>query len=248
MHRASTLELYNAGMANDDKVVATVLDRRKTSMEWPVAVDERLRLLTFLAVREHEENGSSRTARPSAVQVLTNLILNHPLTGVAYLADETDVGLLVTAAEVNQSYAWVDREPWLGRPRSRVYSSAERIVRSRTKGSVLPPGAVSVTRPSRWGNPFALYQKDNQWFVEQPRGSARPFRTRKQAHIEARDLFRRWLDDDLGPVGTDLDRRRQRILTELGSLRGRPLACYCPLELACHADELLLRANPAEPE
>ena len=33
---------------------------------------------------------------------------------------------------------------------------AERIQRRRTKGWRMPPGAVNVTRPSDWGNPFRV--------------------------------------------------------------------------------------------
>jgi hypothetical protein len=31
-------------------------------------------------------------------------------------------------------------------------------------------------------------------------------------------------------------------------LRGRPLGCWCPLDVACHADVLLELANAPEPE
>ena len=33
---------------------------------------------------------------------------------------------------------------------------AKRIQRQRTKGWRMPPGAVYVGRPSRWGNPFPV--------------------------------------------------------------------------------------------
>jgi len=36
-----------------------------------------------------------------------------------------------------------------------------RIQQRRTKGWRKPPGAVSVARPSRWGNPFPVEQHDH---------------------------------------------------------------------------------------
>ena len=121
-----------------------------------------------------------------------------------------------------------------------------RVRRSRARGSRLPAAAVCVTRPSRYGNPFS----------GEDRGAA----ARAYAH---------WLpsvwsgfvpaDEDAwvgvarevaGAFGVRADDaqavRSGRWLTgpdPFGPLRGRPLACWCPLPGPgeadrCHAAEL----------
>lgn len=102
----------------------------------------------------------------------------------------------------------------------------KRIQRKRTKGWKMPPNTVSVTRPGPWGNPrrVGMYQ-----------GYGRE---------DAVADFRRWLERDFacrswegvyGPPPT-----KQRIRKEL---RGKNLACFCPLNQPCHADILLEIAN-----
>lgn len=49
--------------------------------------------------------------------------------------------------------------PGLGHARRRsgtLWGVAQRLQRSRRKGSRLPPGVVVVTRPTKWGNPHPL--------------------------------------------------------------------------------------------
>lgn len=77
------------------------------------------------------------------------------------------------------------------------------------------PDAVIVARPSKWGNPFEI-GKDG---------------TRQ----ECVDLFDRWM-------------RRQEPMwadhpPDAAELRGKDLACWCPLDQPCHADVLLKLAN-----
>lgn len=55
-------------------------DRRKTSMEWPVGVDDRLRLLVRLA----EQSGDHRPT--SASELLAALICDQPLDGTRLAA------------------------------------------------------------------------------------------------------------------------------------------------------------------
>ena len=54
--------------------------------------------------------------------------------------------------------------------------------------------------------------------------------------------FRSWLES--GPAD---DPRRQWILENVESLRGKKLACWCPLDAACHADVLAALANEKSP-
>lgn len=66
-----------------------------------------------------------------------------------------------------------------------------RIQRKRTKGWRMPPDAVYVGRPTKWGNPFDI----------------------------------------------------AIMIESINELRGKDLACWCPLDRPCHADVLLELAN-----
>ena len=106
----------------------------------------------------------------------------------------------------------------------------ERIQRKRTKGWRMPEGAVYVGRGTKWGNPFAIREKGP--FVN-------PRRTVQNA-AEAVALFRQWYKFPVavGPA--------------IAELRGKDLACWCPLidaegnRVPCHADLLLEWANAPE--
>ena len=85
----------------------------------------------------------------------------------------------------------------------------KRIQRKRTKGWKMPSNTVYVGRPSKWGNPYAI-----------ERGQF----TREQA-IEAYENYIKrvlWIIHDF-----------------LDPLKGKDLACWCPLDKKCHADILL---------
>lgn len=116
-----------------------------------------------------------------------------------------------------------------------------RIQRRRVKGWTLTGaadphrGGVIVSRPSRYGNPCKVGLMQEMGY-EDP-------------HAAAAANYRTWLAGDRTDDPTDAgDHRRARILESLPTLRGKDLACTCPLNQACHADYLLLRANmpPAE--
>ncbi len=99
-----------------------------------------------------------------------------------------------------------------------------RIQLSRQKGYRKPPGAVVVARPSKWGNPFRV-------------GEINP--VTRDSLITSRTEAVEWYSLHTGPMGNyELD------LTEVrAELAGRDLACWCPLDEPCHADELLEIAN-----
>jgi len=98
----------------------------------------------------------------------------------------------------------------------------------------MPENTVYVGRPSRWGNWFPFYE-----FI-QDGGDL------YSAREKVRDLFEDNLeemikDGDCLPVnGEDLT-----IEEWLAPLRGKDLACWCPLDHPCHADVLLRLANKA---
>lgn len=89
-----------------------------------------------------------------------------------------------------------------------------RIQLRRTRGWRLPDGAVVVARPTRWGNPFVVGED----------GIA--------DRVEAVSRYREYVARD--PRVAQAARER---------LRGRDLACWCPLDAPCHADVLLELAN-----
>lgn len=93
-----------------------------------------------------------------------------------------------------------------------------RIQRKRTKGFKLPPNTVSVTRPGRWGNPFKV-------------GDDVPGLPGEK--MDAEDCVHCFTI-----FMPDFTREAAR-----KELRGKNLACFCPLDQPCHANVLLEVAN-----
>lgn len=103
----------------------------------------------------------------------------------------------------------------------------KRIQRKRTKGWRMPEGAVYVGRPSRWGNPFVVGKDgDADRCVHKYVNWLLPYRhfgetaTMEHFCISQANL--------------------ERIQREL---KGKDLACFCPLDQPCHANVLLELAN-----
>lgn len=117
-------------------------------------------------------------------------------------------------------------------------SQPKRIQRKRTKGWRMPPDAVYVGRPSRWGNPYVVGAVlwDRSLYVTD--GVVRDAQ-------HAVDLYRRWLVGSAGGVRTGHGPITSAFLTmgDPRELCGRDLACWCPLDSPCHADVLLEVAN-----
>lgn len=109
----------------------------------------------------------------------------------------------------------------------------KRIQLSRQKGLRQPEGCVVVARPTKWGNPFHVKPKAPM--------------TSEGARVTVVAAFRAWLIDpdwiDFGANQQHMRERRQAILDGLPELRGKDLACWCPLDAPCHADVLLEMAN-----
>jgi hypothetical protein len=104
----------------------------------------------------------------------------------------------------------------------------KRIQRKRSKGWQMPDGAVYVGRPTKWGNQAQL----EPWYLEAVEAGAMSDAGRRG--LAAHD-YREMLEAD--------DEMRAEARREL---RGKDLACWCPLDQPCHADVLLEIAN-AEP-
>lgn len=96
------------------------------------------------------------------------------------------------------------------------------------------PDAVIVARPSKWGNPF-------DWQVAKEMGYG-------DGRLAARNAFRGWLNGEdwglpQGQTRLSMAAKRTVIRRAMAELRGRDLACWCPLDQPCHADVLLELAN-----
>jgi hypothetical protein len=92
-----------------------------------------------------------------------------------------------------------------------------RIQRKRVKGWKMPPNTVYVGRPSIWGNPYELRRGDSH--------ELKMAVVNYRAAIEANQLS------------------AERFRKPIAQLRGKNLACWCPLDQPCHADVLLEIAN-----
>jgi hypothetical protein len=102
-----------------------------------------------------------------------------------------------------------------------------RIQRRRVRGWKMPPNTVSVTRPGRYGNRYAIgeapiHVDDRCWLVTDA--------------AMAKRLYAEWIEWQF----KFLPSWRDSIKRELG---GKNLACWCPLNQPCHADVLLELAN-----
>ena len=85
------------------------------------------------------------------------------------------------------------------------------------------PDAVIVARPTKWGNPYSIDKF----------GSAKG----------ACDAYHYWL---VGMPPSMMDDQAISVMNDIHELRGKDLACWCPLDQNCHADVLLKLANKPE--
>ena len=99
----------------------------------------------------------------------------------------------------------------------RTCDGPRRIRLQRTRGWRLPAGTVVVSRPTRWGNPFVV-------------GAP--------GIVDRAEAVRRYRE--FASTNEDLLREARALL------RGKDLACWCPVGEACHADVLLELANAGD--
>lgn len=137
-----------------------------------------------------------------------------------------------------------------------------RIQRQRTKGWHMPENTVYVGRGSRFGNPFRIGRPDPlsvvhktlmdaatccQYYRQGIEAAAQLGTEHSIYHPNQDALWWAWqmVGDDEGLViGADL---AVMIETEIYTLKGKNLACWCPLDQPCHADILLEKANGKGP-
>jgi hypothetical protein len=93
------------------------------------------------------------------------------------------------------------------------------------KTNNIPPNAIYVGRPSRWGNDMTISELQVLF----------PDDTKEELYVKAVEWFRIYA--------------KERLKTEpdwLRSLKGKDLVCWC-VPLPCHANILLELANKEEP-
>lgn len=120
-------------------------------------------------------------------------------------------------------------------------TTPKRIQLSRKKGWRKPENTVVVSRPSKWGNPYKVggeivirSYEDESLFINVSRQTAR-ISPRIAVLLYQHLWLTSWSIGDFpmnrpGPGAID-------------ELRGKNLACWCPLDQPCHADVLLELAN-----
>jgi hypothetical protein len=118
----------------------------------------------------------------------------------------------------------------------------DRIRLSRRKGWRKPEGAITVTRPGYWGNPFRIGETPAEVRARDPQlwdwGGLRVLDdAHRLTRAEAVEAFRSWMRLAVGRSG------RPRSSEAQVELRGHDLACWCTLDGPCHADVLLEIAN-----
>jgi Domain of unknown function (DUF4326) len=111
----------------------------------------------------------------------------------------------------------------------------DRIQLSRARGWRKPPGAVVVSRPSKWGNPFAIGERIDRnsplWpYIAQvvPGGAA-----------DLNDIVPLAPEMVVTAYGWWFIQQPALMLTVREELGGKDLACWCKIGRPCHGDWLL---------
>ena len=88
----------------------------------------------------------------------------------------------------------------------------------------IPPNAVYVGRPSKWGNPMTVFELKRLF----------PNDTELELQERAVSWFREYITIAFG--------RPLELMSQIGELKGKDLVCWCS-PLPCHANVLLELAN-----
>lgn len=120
----------------------------------------------------------------------------------------------------------------------------KRVQRRRVAGWKMPAETIYVGRPTRWGNPFAPYSIRHLVASEISLATEFPMRVavRCWSLEECLAWFRIYIGQMRRLTANGYKRGDPRG-DLLGPLRGKNLACWCPLDRPCHADILLELAN-----
>ena len=105
-----------------------------------------------------------------------------------------------------------------------------RIQRKRTKGWKMPPNTKYVGRTTQWGNPFEV------------EGEVTPEVAIQRFALHLHDYFG-WVENETKRAFYPFSVKSTEFKDWLKPLKGKNLACWCPLDKPCHADILLKIAN-----
>ena len=112
----------------------------------------------------------------------------------------------------------------------------QRIQRKRTKGFKMPDNTVYVGRPTKFGNPFKLTPKGWIMCYSTNRNILDPWifwsATGGFCLSDIVELYEKWLKGEF----------KQSCLPmppDISVLKGKNLACFCPLNKPCHVDILI---------
>lgn len=107
-----------------------------------------------------------------------------------------------------------------------------RIQRKRVKGWKMPDNTISVTRPGKWGNPFVVGKKvPDAWINKLDKDDHFHFMKFEYGYIDNAENSVMLFEKYVIPV------------LNVSELKGKNLACFCPLDKPCHVDVLLKIAN-----
>ncbi|MEZ4941801.1 MAG: DUF4326 domain-containing protein [Saprospiraceae bacterium] len=124
-----------------------------------------------------------------------------------------------------------------------------RIQRKRTKGWRMPPNTISVTRPGKFGNPFIkgnwVPEEFDEMYLSYDKFENCP------DYLDNLDFLTYAVRGHEISTNEDAVRLFEQYLSYLKDkkpevfnqwkveLKGKNLACFCPLDVPCHADVLL---------
>lgn len=133
---------------------------------------------------------------------------------------------------------------------------AKRVQLRRTKGWRMPPNTVIVARPTKWGNPHVVSLDEIRSTGEDDEAGEPIMQGPWLCRMQPDRLSGWWFETQAEAVGKSVELYRWRMTDapmascvalreDMPKLRGKNLACWCPLDQPCHADVLLDLANPA---
>lgn len=112
-----------------------------------------------------------------------------------------------------------------------------RVQRKRTRGFKLPSNTVSVTRGTKFGNPFKVGES-----LKMVQDQIISYSDLTEAEIWD-DVITQEIAVRLFKTYLHWTYTGRIIYEEAKDLKGKNLACYCSLDKPCHADILLEIAN-----
>lgn len=112
-------------------------------------------------------------------------------------------------------------------------TAPKRIQLRRAKGWRMPPDTVKVDRTTKWGNPL----------VVGTHGSREECVRYLALALTGYVVISLGKDEDGVYIADKLTAYRKHVMRNRHQIKGKNLACWCPLDKPCHADLLLEAAN-----